>query len=243
MTQVFLETACELNQRCMLDEAQAHHIFDVLRTEEKETIRVISQEEVYLAHPMEKPYLYIFGKEEVEPRLVNVTLCTSLIKSDKFEWMLQKACELGVSRIVPFVSRYSIIHLDSKKALKKMERWNQILLSACKQCNRSDKVELAPIQTIESLNEFKSECNIVAYEKENDPSAHLANYLKNNPSSITCCIGPEGGFSEDEIEKLNAMGYSNCSLGKQILRAETAACYVLSCVEYQTHCENKEANS
>ena len=243
MKQVFVDETCLLNQSVPLDEKQAHHIFDVLRTSSKETIRVVSHEDVYLAHPMEKPYVFIFGKEEVEPRLVDVTLCASLIKADKFEWMLQKACELGVSRIVPFVSRYSIISLDPKKAMKKLERWNQILISACKQCNRNDKVELMPIQTMDSLGDFKSECNVVAYEKENNPSAHLANFLKNNPSSVTFCIGPEGGFSVEEIEHLNSIGYANCSLGKQILRAETAACYVLSCIEYQTHCENEEAGS
>ena len=243
MKQVFVEDPCLINQTVPLDEKQAHHIFDVLRTSEKETIRVVSNEEVFLAHPAEKPYLYIFGKEEVQQRLVDVRLCASLIKADKFEWMLQKACELGVSRIVPFVSRYSIIQLDQKKAIKKLERWNQILLSACKQCNRSDKVELMPIQTIDSLCEFKSECNVVAYEKENDPSMHLANYLKNNPSSVTFCIGPEGGFAPEEVEQLNVDGFHNCSLGNQILRAETAACYVLSCIEYQTHCESEEVGS
>ena len=243
MKQVFVDETCLINQRVPLDEKQAHHIFDVLRTNEKETIRVVSNEEVFLAHPAEKPYVFIFGKEEVQQRLVDVTLCASLIKADKFEWMLQKACELGVTRIVPFVSRYSIIQLDQKKMLKKLERWNQILISACKQCNRSDKVELVPIQTIDTLSEYKSECNVVAYEKESNPSAHLANFLQSNPESVTFCIGPEGGFAPEEVEQLNAKGFANCSLGNQILRAETAACYVLSCIEYQTHCENKEADS
>ena len=232
MKQVFVEETCLINQSIPLDEKQAHHIFDVLRTSEKETIRVVSNEEVFLAHPMEKPYVFIFGKEEVEPRLVDVTLCASLIKADKFEWMLQKACELGVSRIVPFVSRYSIISLDAKKAAKKLERWNQILISACKQCNRNDKVELMPIQTIDSLQEFKSDCNVVAYEKENDPSAHLANYLKNNPSSVTFCIGPEGGFDEEEVEAAAQNGAKPITLGKRILRTETAGLTILSILMY-----------
>lgn len=242
MKQVYIDQKCSLEQTFPLDEQQAHHIFDVLRSKENETIRIVSPEEVYLAHPLKKPYLYIFGKEEIEERLVDVTLCTALIKSDKFEWMLQKACELGVSRIVPFVSKYSIIQLDSKKALKKMERWNAILMAACKQCNRNDKVELMPITDLDALGQYKSACNLVAYEKENEPSSHLANYLCTNPSSVTCCIGPEGGFDEQEIEKLKENGFHTCSLGNQILRAETAALYVLSCIEYQTHLENREVD-
>ena len=242
MKQVFTDLKCELDQTIPLDEKQAHHLFDVLRTKENETIRLISNGEVYLAKPQKKPFVFVFEREQIEPRLVDVTLCTALIKSDKFEWMLQKAAELGVSRIVPFVSRYSIIQLDDKKAIKKMDRWNAILEAACKQCNRSDLVELMPITTIDALQEYKSRCNLVAYEKENEPSKHLANYLSKNPSSVTCVIGPEGGFSSEEIDQLSELGFARCSLGNQILRAETASIYVLCCVEYQTHLEHKEVD-
>lgn len=243
MKQVYSEQKCALHEQVCLDEKQAHHLFDVLRTKENETVRVICDDEVYLAHPQKKPYLFIFGKEQIEPRLVNVTLCAALIKSDRFEWMLQKAAELGASRIVPYVSKYSIIQLDDKKALKKMERWNSILMSACAQCNRSDKVELLPVTSVDNLEEFKSRCNLVAYEKEDGQTRHLANYLQSNPSSVTICIGPEGGFAPAEIDALNEMGFASCSLGNDILRAETATCYVLSCIEYQTHCRNTEAES
>lgn len=233
MKQVFTDLPCAVNQAFALDQRQAHHLFDVLRTSPKETVRVISNEEVFLGHAQDKPYIFIFGKEEVQPRLVDVTLCTALIKSDKFEWMLQKAAELGVSRIVPFVSRYSIVQLDDKRALKKLDRWQQILLGACRQCNRNDLVELYPVTSLDGLEEYKSRCNVAAYEKED--VRHLADYLCTNPSSVTAVIGPEGGFSKEEMEKLEAMGFAPVSLGNQILRAETAALYVLAAVEYQTH--------
>ena len=238
MKQVFVNQDCHVDQRIQLDPEQAHHIFDVLRTGRKETVRVVSDSEVYLGRVDEKPFLYLFGKEEVEPRLTDTTLCVSLIKSDRFEWMLQKAAELGVTRIVPFVSRYSIIQLDDRRALRKMERWNQILLAACKQCNRTDLVELMPITTIEGLAEYKSRCNIAAYEKEH--SRHLADRLKADPTSVTCCIGPEGGFEPGEMDKLEEMGYGPVSLGSTILRTETAALYVLSCIEYQSHLHELE---
>lgn len=238
MKQVFTEQNCSIDSLVLLDDAQAHHLFDVLRTRPKEVVRVVTpQQEVFLAHPDQKPFLRIFEKEEVEPRLVDVTVCAALIKQDKFEWMLQKAAELGVSRIVPFVSKNSIINLEPKKIVKKMERWNSILKAACAQSNRADMVELMPLSSLDNLSEYKSRCNLVAYEKENEPSRHLANYLKNNPSSVTVVIGPEGGFDKKEIDKLCAEGFALCSLGSQILRAETAVCYVLSCIEYQTHCE------
>lgn len=236
MKQVFVDNVCQIDTQIGLDEYQAHHIFDVLRTQQKETIRVVAgNEEVFLAHPQTKPYLYIFGREEVEPRLVDVTMCVALVKSDKFEWMLQKAAELGVSRIVPFVSRNSIIHLDPKKLDKKMNRWNAILDSACRQCNRADKVELMPLGCLENLKEYKSRCNLLAYEKSSARSAHLASYLCKNPSSVTAIVGPEGGFTLQEAEELMDEGFACVSLGNQILRTETAVCYILSCIEYQSH--------
>lgn len=236
MKQVYTDQICTLNTSIPLDEKQAHHLFDVLRTKSRETIRVVNDNaEVYLAHPSQKPYLYIFGKEETEPRLVDVTLCTALIKADKFEWMLQKAAELGVSRIVPFVSRNSVVHIDEKKVERKMERWNAILENACRQCNRPDKVELMPLDCLDNLDAYRSRMNLVAYEKEDGSTRHLAHFLAGNPTSVTCCIGPEGGFEPGEIDRLQELGYAPCSLGNYILRAETAACYVLSCIEYQSH--------
>lgn len=79
-------------------------------------MRVVSNDsKVFLAHPSERGFLYLYNEIESEQTLKHVTLCTALIKQDKFEWMLQKACELGVTRIVPFTCRNTIIHLDSTK--------------------------------------------------------------------------------------------------------------------------------
>ena len=236
MKQVFVEQELSLHQRINLDESQAHHLFDVLRTDNKETVRVVGKENtVFLAHPDGKPYLYLFDKIEVPATAQHITLCTSLIKQDKFEWMLQKACELGVTRIVPFVSRYTVVQLDEKKEQKKLERWSKIIMDACKQCNRNDLVELTNIQKVETLVDFQSELNVVAYEKEFESGVHLAHYLSSNPQSMTICIGPEGGFDDAEIDLLRHDHFQTCSLGKRILRAETAACYILSCIEYQSH--------
>ena len=238
MKQVYLDQSISVNDVICLDTKQAHHIFDVLRTTQKEKIRIITKNSgVFFGHVENKPNLVIDLKVDVFKENQSITLCCALIKQDKFEWMLQKACELGVSKIVPFVSKNTIVKLDEKKAEKKLVRWNEILLAATKQCNRNTLVELEPVTSLKDLSNFKSECNLVAYEKESDASKHMAHYLKDDPQSITVCIGPEGGFEESEIQILNDFGYDNCSLGNNILRAETAACYVLSAIEYQNHVE------
>ena len=238
MKQVYLDQSIAVHETFALDSKQAHHIFDVLRTSSKEKIRVITKNSgVFYAHVMDKPNLYIDEQLDVLQDKQSLTLCCALIKQDKFEWMLQKACELGVTRIIPFVSKNTVVKLDEKKAEKKLARWNEILLAATKQCNRNTLVELEPVTNLKDLANYKSECNLVAYEKESDPSKHMAHYLQSTPFSITVCIGPEGGFEESEIQVLNDFGYQNCSLGKNILRAETAACDILSAIEYQNHVE------
>ena len=238
MKQVYLDQIIDVNDTLALDSKQAHHIFDVLRTSSKEKIRIVTKSSgVFYGHVLDKPKLHIDEKLDVLKEHQSITLCCALIKQDKFEWMLQKACELGVSKIVPFVSKNTVVKLDEKKAEKKLVRWNEILLAATKQCNRNTLVELESVVSLKDLVNYKSECNVVAYEKESDPSKHMAHYLQSNPYSITVCIGPEGGFEESEIKVLNDFGFENCSLGTNILRAETAACYVLSAIEYQNHVE------
>ena len=94
MKQVFIETDANVNQKIMLNEKEAHHLFDVLRTSDKETIRVVTNtSQVFLARVQQKPYIYLFDKMTVEQKAQHITLCCSLIKQDKFEWMLQKACD------------------------------------------------------------------------------------------------------------------------------------------------------
>lgn len=239
MKQVFVDQNLELHQRICLDESQAHHLFDVLRIEKKEVVRVVGQNASFLSHPEKRPYLYLFDRITSEQTMHHVTLCTALIKQDKFEWMLQKACELGVTRIVPFTSRNCVVHLDAQKEKKKLERWSKIILNACQQCNRNDLVEITPVQSIETLKDFQNEMNLVAYEKM-DMSKHLAKFLHANPKSVTVCIGPEGGYEDFEIDHLIDDHFMPCSLGNNILRAETAACYVLSAIEYQRHVKEED---
>lgn len=234
MKQIFYPLPLNAGDLVELDEATAHHLFDVLRTESKEDVRLISGQEVYLAHTEQKPYLRIEKKLESagQSQAAELTLCAALIKADKFEWMLQKAAELGVSRIVPFTCARSIVQIDPKKEAKKQARWNAILEQACRQSNRTTLVHLEPVCSINQLEAYKGEANVCAYEKEDEHHV-LYDVLKNPFSSACFVIGPEGGFAPGEAERLEEKGFALCSLGTGILRAETAACFVLSAAQYQ----------
>ncbi len=234
MKQVFVDQPLSLGNIVDLEEATAHHIFDVLRTRGHERIRVIdSDHHLFFGRTLEKPRIEILEQiEEAEENPIELTLCAALIKVDKFEWMLQKATELGVTRIVPFTSENTVVSIDSKKLARKMERWNSICMGACRQSNRTRLVRIEEPCTLKDLPKYLSGLNLCAWEKKG-PDHMLAALLPAIADSATFVIGPEGGLSQGEAQYLEEHGFSLCSLGSRILRAETAACYVLSAADYQ----------
>ena len=165
---------------------------------------------------------------------VDVTLIYGLPRNDKFEFVLQKATELGVKRIVPFLSKRSIIKTDKKTFLKKYDRFYKILKEASEQSYRQMIPELTPLITIDEIPDYLSDVNLVAYEETSKEGKHhgFSNALQHNYHSITIVVGPEGGFDFNEIEQMKSIGIQECSLGKRILRSETAPLYMLSVIGY-----------
>ena len=151
---------------------------------------------------------------------VKVTLYQCLPKGEKFEFVIQKAIELGVSKIVPVLSSRCISRPDDKKAKKKNERYNKIALSACEQSGRGEKIEvLEQIDFKTAVEKAKeSDLTILFYEGGGKPLKEIVNTQKN----ISIFIGPEGGFSQEEVEMLEKNGAKTATLGKRILRTETA---------------------
>lgn len=151
---------------------------------------------------------------------VDITLYQCLPKGEKFELVIQKAVELGVSKIVPVISSRCVSRPDSKKAKKKNERYNKIALSACEQSGRGKKIEVAEqIDFKTAVNESQNnELTILFYEGGGAPLKEIVAKQK----SIAIFIGPEGGFSQEEVEMLEKNGAKTATLGKRILRTETA---------------------
>lgn len=233
MKQVFYAKPLNVGDVVELDEKTAHHLFDVTRTTPKETIRVVDGfQQLFYGHVQTKPWIEIVEKlDDSSQSKLDITLCAALIKADKWEWMLQKATELGVSRIVPFTCKNTMIQIEPKKASRKLERWQTICQGACQQSNRTDLVQIEPICTVQQLDRYKSQLNICAWEKEAIED-HICCTLNQIDQSVTFVIGPEGGITKDEAMALEEKGFVLCSLGQNILRAETAACYVCSTAQY-----------
>ena len=162
----------------------------------------------------------VHGMETELP--VKITLYQGLPKGDKMEMIVQKAVELGVAEIVPVAMKRCVVKLDAKKAAKKVSRWNTIALSAAKQAKRGIIPEVREMKNFKDiLEEVKdTEFMLVPYEE--------AKGMQASKELIRIIIGPEGGFEKEEIEQLKAAGGQTMSLGKRILRTETAGMTVLS---------------
>ena len=210
---------------------KAHHAFDVLHLNH-ETVRLVSDGIGYFAEVFQeggRKCARILSKDtEINELNTSVILCMALIRREKFEFVLQKATELGVSKIVPFESERCVVKDKKERSEKQSQRRSAIVLEAAEQCKRNRVPEVCPPVKLSDLAGFRSQLNLAAYEKAGSESDHLNDLLP--ASSVTIVIGPEGGFSEQEIRILSEQGFIPVTLGNRILRAETAALYACSVV-------------
>ena len=164
---------------------------------------------------------------------VYITLYQALPKGDKMDFIIQKAVELGVSSIVPFVSARCISRPDEKSAAKKVQRWNKIALQAAQQSRRGIIPKVMPVTTFSeaaaSLNE--NDCNIIFYECGGERAGNIIN---RHFDRINIFIGSEGGFEKSETDKIISKGGTAATLGKRVLRAETAPLAALAIIMYIT---------
>ena len=159
-----------------------------------------------------------------EPELM-ITLYQGLPKADKMDWIVQKATEIGISRIVPLNMKRCVSHPDPKKDIRKLDRWRRIIHEACKQSGRCAIPEITEPVTLPDLVSQPGlpELNIVPWE-EAEPGYGPRSFCSMHPSpaSLGILIGPEGGIDPSEIELLREAGFSPITLGRRILRTETA---------------------
>ncbi|MBD5542710.1 MAG: 16S rRNA (uracil(1498)-N(3))-methyltransferase [Lachnospiraceae bacterium] len=179
--------------------------------------------------------LYFIKEEDVELP-VKVYLFQGLPKSDKMEWIIQKAVELGVYEIIPVASKRAVVKLDEKKAKSKVARWQGISEAAAKQSKRAVIPQVTlPMSFREALAYCRDmDIKLIPYElaKNMEQTRKAIEGIGKN-QSVAVFIGPEGGFAEEEIEEAKEAGMLPVTLGKRILRTETAGMCVLAFLLYQ----------
>lgn len=189
------------------------------------SITNITSDKVYLG-------LTTIIEEDKEPS-VKVILVQGLPKSDKMEFIIQKAVELGVYEIIPLAADRSVVKYSREKAASRIERWQKIAAEAAKQCQRSiipQVMDIQDLDTVIAALQDKAEI-IMLYERE--ISTSLSKILSSSKAGlIALLIGPEGGFSDEEVVLASQRGARVVTMGPRILRTETAAIAALSAVMY-----------
>ncbi len=197
-------------------------------------------------HDRDKVELDIIEKRHLSPLPCQITLLQAVPKGKLFEAIIQKATELGVFRIVPLISERVVVHLDSKDSQSKASKWQQIAIEAMKQCGTPwlPRVE-API-TLERFisHEEKFELSLVGSLQRGakHPRTYIESFATKHgrlPKSAAVWIGPEGDFAPNEIETIQSSGALPITLGRFVLRTETAAIYCLSFLSYELQAAEK----
>ena len=167
---------------------------------------------------------------------VPITLAAAIPKGERWEWLLQKATELGVSRIQPLITARTIVQVEPRKAADKLARWQKIVMEAAEQCERACVPAVLPPMTWTAFAAAPPPPGLLlaCLERVEHAGASLPALLEAAPppAAVTVLVGPEGGFSPQEAEAMRALGAEPASLGARILRAETASMAILAMLAY-----------
>lgn len=229
MHRFFVVPDCFVGDRVVLPENIAHQIRNVLRLRAGAAIMVLDntgwEYEVLLRRVDRQQVVGEAVAKRPSPNepSVQLTLYQALMKRDKFEWVLQKGTEIGVTHFVPLVTQRSLVQdVDIKEG--KQLRWEKILTEAAEQSRRGCIPTLHSPQTLaEALAARTAQPGLIAWEAAEDLTIREVLTDGERPSRISLFIGPEGGFAAEEVAAAQAAGLQAITLGKRILRAETAA--------------------
>jgi 16S rRNA (uracil1498-N3)-methyltransferase len=235
MTQFLVKSENIKNGEFIINDTQLKHLVKVLRVKPFDKIRIFDgYNKSFIGEIVEisKDYLRGFIIKEIitKQNKICLNLFQSLIKINRFELILEKVTELGVNKIIPMLTRRTIIKIPENKIKNKIERWKKILVSASEQCCRVSIPELYEIIKFENVMDYvkENELNLIAYEHENlNTLKEIFSNINYKLSTINIFIGPEGGFTVDEIEFVKKNKFITFGLGNNILRSETAA--IVSC--------------
>jgi len=221
------------NGQAHIEGDDAKHLTKVLRVEVGQRFEISDNRNVYLAevaiaHKGEVEFRTI-EKLPAEPERVRITLCAALIKFDHFEWMLEKATELGVSQIIPVIATRTERGLD-RAAEKRIERWRRIVMEASQQSRRAFLPEVADAVPFSKVL-GQSGYPFVLDEEPGGPNLLTAlPTARTSEDAVALLIGPEGGWTDAERAAFIAAQWTRVTMGPLILRAETAAMAALSIV-------------
>jgi 16S rRNA (uracil1498-N3)-methyltransferase len=231
---IYTPQILEVNATIQLEPSAAHYVATVLRMkagralvlfngeggEFKGELKTINRKNVVVE-------LNEFNDCEKESPL-SIHLGVSLIKSDPFDWLLQKATELGVNKITPLITEWTDVKITPERIEKKMKHWQQVIIHACQQSGRTKVPSMdSPLSIEHWLEQVEVDCKLVLHPYDSNPLNQSP-----VPGSVAVLVGPEGGLTDDEVKLAHQYQFKSFSLGPRILRAETAPLVALSLVQH-----------
>lgn len=218
---------------------EAHHILDVMRLRVSDGIVAFDGTgREYIGRIKDCRNKSVTIEVLEERRDASSVLCRSVLiqaipKKEKMDYIVEKSTELGVSRIIPVITERTVPDWDDRKKAAAVQRWRKIVLEASKQCGRSDVPIVEDLDALASVLKRKvADISLIA--ALDDSAVRLKDALSGMAAgSIAIAIGPEGDFTPAEVEAARASEYSLVSLGKRVLKSDTAGLYVLSVLNYE----------
>jgi len=240
LTRVFVEAPVAVGKRLVVEGSAANHIMRVLRLRSGDALTVFDGSGGEFGARIEE-----FRRDSVvvaveDHRLLEresplrLTLAQGISRGERMDWVIQKATELGTSRIVPLFTKRSMVRLDEKQADRKLQHWRAVAIAACEQCGRNRIPELAaPVDFFDVLPAEASGATRLLLSPTGDLRIEdLGQDVRQGASKgITVLIGPEGGLEDVEQEAALAAGFKAVRLGPRVLRTETAAIAALTIIQ------------
>jgi len=223
-----------IDKKLTLNDSDLHHIKNVMRMKTGDKIEVVFEDTIYdCILDMSNLSFKVENKRKEEIEKPEIIIAFSLLKEQKIDYLLQKATEVGASGFIPFMSKRSIIKFDFKKEDSKIDRWNKILKEASEQCFRVDVPNISNVLTLNELSKCRADLKILL--TLNEKTKNIKKVIEQNKKcdKIIIVVGPEGGFEKSEETLLIVNDFISTSLGKNVLRAETAPVAVVSMIKYE----------
>ena len=223
-----------LDEKLTLDKSDYHHIKNVMRMKKDDIIEVVYENIIYKCKVDPKnEILNVVEKKEEEENKIKIMVAFSLLKEQKIDYLMQKATETGAYSFIPLITNRTIIKYNEKKDDSKKARWKKIVKEASEQSFRVNMPIINDVCLLKNLDNYEADLKILFTLNEKTENIKKVLAKNNKCDKILIVVGPEGGFSKEEEDLLVNQGFISTSLGKNVLRAETAPVVAISMINYE----------
>ncbi len=242
IARIYVPHEMEPGDPCVLTGENRQYVLTVLRMRKGERLLLFDgkgheYEAIIQAQDRENVILEIVSKEIIDTGAVPITLAQCLPKGWKMDFIVEKACELGAARIIPFFSERSVPQLTPGQAVLKQLRWQKVALEAARKSHAGGIPEVENVMTFRDMLGKADQQSVKIIFWEEETRMHLKQVLKERESEqnreFFLVVGPEGGFTREEVMEAEGRGFTSASLGRQVLKVETAALAILAIIQYE----------